>query len=74
MKTLAKTKLTVQLIQPDKDTFIKQSFANVVNDPDEAAVLQLGATIAGLAPEENTLESVVETVDYNHTPEAEAGE
>lgn len=71
MKTIDQTKLTVQLSQPDKDTFIKQNFSNVVNDPAEAAVLQLGETIAELAPAENQLDSVVETIFYNHTPAAE---
>lgn len=71
MKNLEKTKLSVELSQPDDDKTIKQNFNDVVSEPAEAAVLALGETIASLAPEENELVLVTETVEYSHVQEAE---
>lgn len=71
MKNLENTKLTVELSQPDDDKTIKQNFNDVISEPDESAVLALGATMASLAPEENELALVTETVEYSHVEEAE---
>ena len=66
MKQIESTKLTVQLSQPGTEKLLKQNFANAVSDPDDASVIQLGQIIAGLAPEENDLDSVLETSVYSH--------
>lgn len=71
MKNLEKTKLSVELSQPGDDKNIKQNFNDVIAEPDESAVLALGETIANLAPEENELDLVTETVEYSHVQEAE---
>jgi len=71
MKNLEQTKLSVELSQPDDDKTIKQNFSDVVAEPDEAAILSLGEAIASLAPEENELAFVTETVEYSHVQEAE---
>lgn len=66
MKKITSTKLTVEMSQPDSEKHVKQNFANVVAEPDEAAVLQLGAIVAGLAPDDNDLVDVLETAVYTH--------
>lgn len=71
MKNLEKTRLTVELSQPGDDKTIKQNFNDVIAEPDEASVLALGETMANLAPEENELAVVTETVEYSHVQEAE---
>lgn len=71
MKNLEKTRLTVELSQPGDDKTIKQNFNDVIAEPDETSVLALGETMANLAPEENELAVVTETVEYSHVQEAE---
>jgi len=71
MKNLEKTRLTVELSQPGEDNTIKKNFNDVIAEPGEAAVLALGETLANLAPEENELAVVTETVEYSHVQDAE---
>ncbi|GBD69185.1 putative uncharacterized protein [Tetragenococcus halophilus subsp. halophilus] len=71
MKNLEKTKLTVELSQPGEDKTLKKNFNDVVSEPSESAVLALGETMANLAPEENELALVTETVEYSHVQDAE---
>ncbi|GMA08931.1 hypothetical protein GCM10025886_20820 [Tetragenococcus halophilus subsp. flandriensis] len=71
MKNLEKTKLIVELSQPGKNNTIKQNFNDVVSDPSESAILALGETMTNLAPEENELALVTETVEYSYVQEPE---
>lgn len=66
MKAHNQTKLTVQLAQDGEEKMVKQTFANVIADSDEADILALGDIIAELAPETATLESVIETVEFEY--------
>jgi hypothetical protein len=65
MKIHMQTKLTVQLV--NEETLVKQTMNNVVKDPSEEAILELGEIIAALAPESTALDSVVETVAYEYS-------
>lgn len=71
MKNLEKTRLTVELSQPGEDNTIKKNFNDVISEPNEAAVLALGETMANLAPAENELVLVTEKVEYSHVQDAE---
>ncbi|MGX7195755.1 DUF1659 domain-containing protein [Enterococcus olivae] len=66
MKAHNQTKLTVQLAQDGEEKMVKQTFANVIADSDEADILALGDIIAELAPETVALESVIETVEFEY--------
>lgn len=66
MKAHNQTKLTVQLAQDGEEKLVKQTFANVIADSDEADILALGDIIAELAPETAALESVIETVEFEY--------
>ncbi|WP_207942096.1 hypothetical protein DOK78_002975 [Enterococcus sp. DIV2402] len=66
MKTHSQTKLTVQFTQEGEDKTLKQNFANVIADPTEAQVLALGDVVASLAPDTVTLDTVIETVEYEY--------
>ena len=65
MKIHMQTKLTVQLV--NEETLVKQTMNNVVKDPSEEAILELGEIIAALAPESTVFDSVVETVAYEYS-------
>jgi hypothetical protein len=68
MNYLDKTKLTVVLLEEDKETPTRVSFNHVDENPSEAAVLELAAIMTDLAPANTVMSEVVkveETIYHN---------
>ena len=66
MKFHKQTKLTAQLEIVGDDKLQKQTFQNVIENPDGASVKALGQVMASFDPENTSVASVIETVEYEH--------
>ncbi|MHC5268648.1 DUF1659 domain-containing protein [Enterococcus sp. LJL98] len=66
MKTHNQTKLTVQLSVEGEEKLQKQSFSNVKADASEEAILALGEVVASFDPENSSLDSMLETVEFEY--------
>ena len=67
MKLHKQTKLTAQLAIVGEEKPQKQTFANVIEDPDGATVMALGDILASFDPDNSSVASMIETVEFEHT-------
>ena len=67
MKLHKQTKLTAQLAIVGEEKPQKQTFANVIENPDGEAILSLGNIMASLDPDNASVQSMIETVEFEHT-------
>lgn len=67
MKLHKQTKLTAQLAIVGEEKPQKQTFANVIENPDGEAILALGNIMASLDPDNASVQSMIETVEFEHT-------
>lgn len=61
MKLLEKTQLTVEMQEMGKEKLTTQPFSNIVDNPDEDKIYELGEIITAFAPFNTTLNSVLKT-------------
>lgn len=66
MKTRNQTKLTVQLSVDGEEKLQKQTFSHVKGDATEEDIIGLGEVIASFDPENSTLDSMLETVEFEY--------
>lgn len=67
MKLHKQTKLTAQLAIVGEEKPQKQTFANVIENPEGTAIMALGEVMASFDPENTSVASMIETVEFEHT-------